>query len=217
MIIIFIILLVSIITIFFIVKKNDDCTPIMKEVIGDYELWTVSDTCKEGMPHTIDKNTIIFPKYLHNIPKLEKDMIINHEKVHLEQRRNINKWNNFYNKFWNYKVYSHPPGFIPKNLVKNKRDNPDTSDFPWACWDNTWWSIPIYTDNTLKNAKVVWYNQKNNNIYNEPPVEWTNFFNSNNIITQSEHPNEISAVYIGKNNFTTNAGKLLYEFIKNNK
>jgi hypothetical protein len=197
-----------------IVRKNNDCTPISKETIGDYQIWTVPNTCEDGMPHTIDKNTIIFPQYLNNIPKTDRDSIISHEKVHLDQKRNIIKWKDFYEKSWNYKLYSKPPLFIPNHLIKYKRHNPDTSDFPWTCWNNIWWSIPIYTDNTIKNAKVVWYNQIDNNIYNIAPKEWTEFFNSNNIINQSEHPHEISAIYIAKNNYETKASKLLYNFLQ---
>jgi hypothetical protein len=86
---------------------------------------------------------------------------------------------------------------MPKELIELRRSNPDTDGYPWACWKNNYWSVPIYIlsdDPKLYRINMKWYNVKDNTIDDKPPKEWIDFFGDNN--PQNEHPNELSAVYI---------------------
>jgi hypothetical protein len=120
---------------------------------------------------------------------------IEHEKIHLYQRRNPDNWIQFYKKYWNYEIFKDAPLSMPKELTEMKRANPDTNDAPFACWKNKWWSVPVYkSSNDLKfrDCLVKWWNQETNKIHSEPPNEWVYFFGSK--VSQAKHPHEISAV-----------------------
>ena len=155
----------------------------------------MDETCENGLPHTRATNIIAIPE---SLSKTRIDMIIEHEKVHLHQRRNPYIWKQFYKKYWDYEIFEYPQIInMPIELIEMKRANPDTNDAPYACWKNKWWSIPIYKSNDdLKfiNCIVKWWNQETNVILSDPPDEWISFFGPN--VSQTEHPHEISAVYI---------------------
>jgi hypothetical protein len=179
-------------------RENANCKPIKKEYkkLGEMNswIWTMNDSCENGLPHTRANDIIALPEKL---SERELNKIIEHEKIHLQQRRYPTIWKEFYKKYWDYEIYKLPPIAIPSELTEMIRANPDTNDAPYACWKNKWWSIPIYkSHNDLKfiNCIVKWWNQETNEIFNNPPDEWVSFFGFN--VSQSEHPHEISAVYI---------------------
>ena len=180
-------------------RNEANCKPIHKEykrlgTIGSW-IWTMNKTCENGLPHTRSSNIIALPE---DLSKIQSKKIIEHEKIHLHQRRNPNVWKQFYKKFWNYEIYqSLQAQTMPTELIEMKRANPDTNDAPYACWKNKWWSIPIYKsrdDLKFINCIVKWWNQETNEIFTDPPDEWISFFGPN--VSQTEHPHEISAVYI---------------------
>ena len=70
---------------------------------------------------------------------------------------------------------------------------------------------------SLNNAKILWFydnnNDNDNNIYENPPQEWIDFFGPVESIGQIEHPNEISAVYLtNPENYNSKAFKILYKW-----
>jgi len=179
-------------------RKDDICTPISKEYkkLGPINswIWTVPISCENGMPHTRDENIIAIPNGFSEI-RLPKT--IEHEKIHLHQRRSQKDWIKFYKKYWNYEIFKQPPLSLPKELTEMKRANPDTNDAPFACWKGKWWSVPVYystTDLKFRNCIVKWWNSKTNKIHSEAPDDWLSFFGQK--VSQAEHPHEISAVYI---------------------
>ena len=177
-------------------RKSANCEPIKKEWVDSYWIWTMPDSCEQGLPHTRDKDIIAMPKSYHG----DYDRTIEHEKVHLNQRRNLETWINFYKSSWDYEIFSEPPEFMPKELIEKRRANPDISFHPWCCWRKRWWSVPIYEDDlSLSRAPIMWYDQEQDKISDNPPVEWTNFFG--NKISQMEHPHEISAVILSEKSF----------------
>ena len=188
-------------------RKNANCEPIKKEWFDSYWIWTMPDSCEQGLPHTRDKDIIAMPESYYG----NYDKTIEHEKVHLNQRINPEIWINFYKNSWDYEIFSEPPEFMPKELVQKRRANPDISFHPWCCWRKRWWSVPIYTnDLSLSRAPIIWYDQKEDIILNKPSIEWINFFG--NKISQIEHPHEISAVILSEKSFkndSTPAVKLL--------
>lgn len=155
----------------------------------------VNSQCKEGLPHTTDSNTIIMTESIWN--SNNKETILKHERVHLDQKRNPQKWYEYYKREWDYECYKQPPLGIPNEYINKLRPNPDTTDSPWAIWRNRWVFFPIFNEtNTLKNADIIVWDlqtQKRVNI----PDEWKNKFCKNGECpNQYEHPHEISAVWI---------------------
>ena len=179
-------------------RKGANCTPITKDYtrLGTMDSWilTMPPSCENNMPHTRAENVIAMPK---GFSKDKWEKTIEHEKIHLNQRKDFNNWKKFYKLHWNYDVYENPPEDMPNILVKMKRANPDTCFAPYACWNNNWWSVPVYkslSNLNFQSCPNKWWNQAENKIYNHPPSDWIDFFSYN--VSQSEHPNEISAVYI---------------------
>lgn len=199
-----------------IIRNRNDCTPIKTEQILDsnmkYNLNIVPNSCEDGLPHTTSKYDISIPE---KFMKHDIKYIIAHEKVHLRQRQELNKWTDFYKKYWFYTLHKNPPNNMPNELIKNRRSNPDTDGNVWCCWNSNYWAVPIYNSGkeTLYNIIVKWWDEKNNIITNYPPKEWIDFFGNDNM--QSEHPHEISAVYIEKyirnNKILSEAMNLLIE------
>lgn len=179
-------------------RKNEDCNPISKDYtkLGtiDTWIWVMPTNCENGMPHTRGIDIIAMPE---NFSKTLMAKTLEHEKIHLLQKRNPDKWKQFYSKYWNYEIYHVPPSGMPKELIEMKRANPDTAEEPYNCWKNNWWAIPVYksVDNlNFRSSPVLWWDQSIDQIYNHPPKEWVDFFGTH--VAQAEHPHEISAVYI---------------------
>ena len=174
-------------------RKDADCNPIATEYNDDFVIYTMPKSCEQGLPHTRNNNIIAIPE---NFPEERLHGTLEHEKIHIDQKKNPDKWNAFYSKHWNYKIHDSPPSFMPSYLIDNKRSNPDTANEPWCCWNNRWWSVPVYKENnvSLSQAPIKWYDQKTNQIFDKPPKEWIEFFG--NDIFQLEHPHEISAVLL---------------------
>jgi len=198
-------------------KAREDavCTPIKKEMreFGTVAawIWTVPDSCENGLPHTRNKNVIAMPD---GWSDENSATTLLHESVHLFQRNFSNDWEKFYNNQWNYEIFEEPAPFIPKELIEKRRSNPDTDDKPWCRWNKRWWAVPIYDDYNnprLNQTPIVWYDEKENKILDKPPNEWLTFFGPN--INQIEHPNEISAVLLTNKNSSCLAKNKLIEFV----
>jgi len=177
-------------------RENADCNPIKKEFkdFGNISawIWTVPTSCEQGLPHTRYEDVIAMPE---SYSGSNYDGTIEHEKIHLYQRKYPNEWINFYKDNWNYELLKEPPTNMPKNIIDERRSNPDTSNQPWCCWKNRWWSVPIYKNNfSLSGAPIIWYDAKENKVINGSPPGWTDFFGNN--ISQIEHPHEISAILL---------------------
>jgi hypothetical protein len=174
-------------------------------------IWTVPDSCENGLPHTRNKNVIAMPD---GWSDENSATTLLHESVHLFQRNFSNDWEKFYNNQWNYEIFEEPAPFIPKELIEKRRSNPDTDDKPWCRWNKRWWAVPIYDDYNnprLNQTPIVWYDEKENKILDKPPNEWLTFFGPN--INQIEHPNEISAVLLTNKNSSCLAKNKLIEFV----
>jgi hypothetical protein len=124
-------------------------------------------------------------------------MIMKHERVHLEQKRNPEKWYEYYRRVWDYECSKIPPQGIPQHYIRNLRPNPDTADSPWAIWRGRWVFFPVFDESrTLKSAPVIVWDLKEKRRVNIPD-EWKQIFCKDGICpNQYEHPHEISAVLI---------------------
>ena len=174
-------------------RKDADCNPIAKKYMDDFVIYTMPKSCEQGLPHTRHNNVVAIPE---NFPERRFNITLEHEKVHIDQKKNPEKWKAFYLNKWHYKIHDSPPSFMPVELINNKRANPDTGDEPWCCWKDRWWSVPVYKENnvSLSQATIKWYDQETKQVSNKPPKEWIDFFG--NDIFQLEHPHEISAVLL---------------------
>ena len=206
-------------------RENGDCKPIKKiyEKLGLTESWiyTVPNSCENGLPHTRNHNVIAIPN---NLSFIEVPRTIRHEKIHLNQRLYQNKWKEFYKTYWNYEIFVKPHDKMPNELITMKRANPDTNDIPFARWNNKWWSVPVYKNNDdleFKNCILKWWNEETNEIQLNPPKEWTDFFGSFGTsfydISQMEHPHEISATYLENKNSPIYQFNLysIYDYLSN--
>ena len=158
----------------------------------EYTIAFCDDSCENGLPHTINETTMMIPE------SYSKDRFITtveHEKIHLLQRRHPELWEAWYKLLWSYTIHKTSPPEMPSILIEKRRHNPDTEDKPFACWRGRWWSLAVYNSNptSLLDAKIVWWDEKTDSASSEAPPEWTDFFGKQ---PQDEHPHEIAAQMI---------------------
>lgn len=169
----------------------------------------VNDECQEGLPHTTTATVIRMTPAVWNSPR--RDEILRHEQVHLSQKSQLARWNDFYRKHWDYVCSKEPSPDIPKDLVRRLRPNPDTADSPWALWRGRYMFFPIFDGkNTLKDARIlVWDTELHKEV--DIPSEWrAEFCDSNNECpNQYEHPHEISAEWLTRKSTAPAANSLL--------
>jgi len=158
----------------------------------EYTIAFCDDSCENGLPHTINETTMMIPE---SYSKDRFTTTVEHEKIHLLQRRHPELWEAWYKLLWSYTIHKTPPPTMPSSLLEKRRHNPDTEDKPFACWRDRWWSLAIYNSNptSLLDAKIVWWDEKTGTVSSEAPPEWTNFFGKQ---PQDEHPHEIAAQMI---------------------
>jgi hypothetical protein len=166
------------------VSLNDSKTGI------DYIIAFCDSTCEHGYPHTIDETTIMIPE---SYPKERLTTTVEHEKIHLLQRRYPELWEAWYKLLWDYTIQKNPPESMPATLLNLRRYNPDTQEKPFTSWKNRYWSITIYTSanpGSIAEAKTVWWDQQTGRQSDSPPTGWSDFFGSQ---PQDEHPHEMAA------------------------
>ena len=188
-------------------RRGHNCVPTFTiEGPDGTTIETTSKSCESGMPHTRAGDRIVIPD---SIPEPLKAEIIGHEMVHIYQRRFPDAWRDFYRQKWSFEFHTAPPPNMPRSVIEARRSNPDTWMHPWTAWMGRYWPVPVYTDPkqpSLREAITVWWDTWTNKILNEPPQAWTAFFGRP---TQDEHPNEIAAVMIVTDDYSTEAGRRL--------
>lgn len=169
-------------------------------------LW-MNPSADNGLPHTRPPAYICLPS---NLPKDSLAKTLLHERVHIHQRRYPEKWNEFFEKKWNFKPWS---GRLPPELEKARRLNPDLLPIPFYVWKDTWVPYGSFNDPanpTLKQATTVFFNVKQKVVSKQPPDGWKAFFGS---MTSDEHPWEIAAYLVVDPNKSP-ASKALEEAVK---
>jgi hypothetical protein len=213
------------------VRKSNSCEPKNVIKLNDsktgiqYKIVITADSCEDGMPHTINEDTIMMPE---SYPEHRVAVTIEHEKIHLLQRRYPIIWESWYEKLWRYTIYADPPAEFPHDLIKRRRINPDIENKPYARWIDKegtgWWSLAVFRSefpSSLKDAETVWWNEKTGEQRQTPPPEWITFFGgASGAPAQDEHPHEMAAQMIA--NSTGNKNRILelvkvyeYHFVKN--
>jgi hypothetical protein len=179
-------------------RAGADCNPVyrIQRKMGTIStwIWIMPKSCEQGLPHTRSIDVIAMPE---NLPESKIAEILDHEKIHLLQRRMPESWARFYRIKWDYDLYNEPPIGMPDNLKTMIRANPDTAASPWCCWRKRWWPVPVYklgAKLSLGNSQVKWWDQQKGTVTSNPPDAWTEFFGVH--IHQAEHPHEITAEYL---------------------
>lgn len=171
---------------------RDDCKILRIIPTENGTIEIVNEECQEALPHTTTCNTIRMTESVWNSERY--DEIMKHERVHLDQKRESRKWEEFYRTAWDYELLSSPP---PDLSNTNLRPNPDTAEKPWAVWRGRYLFYPTYgPQHTLRGAKVrVWDLHKKE--YVALPPEWRDeFCHKGRCPVQYEHPHEMAAEYV---------------------
>ena len=186
-------------------RRGNNCMPIFKVAGPDGTIIeTTSKSCEAGMPHTRVGDRIIIPD---SIPEPLKAEIIGHELIHIYQRRFPEPWRDFYRRSWSFELHDAPPAGMPASIIEARRSNPDA--LSWCSWMGRFWPVAVYTSPkspSLREAVTVWWDTWSNKILTDAPDAWTAFFGRP---TQDEHPNEISAVKLVIDDYSTEAGRRL--------
>lgn len=210
----YIILLLGLIAIFFAWHRMyDPCTVYRRIQTEDGIIEIVDEKCQEGLPHTSNSNTIRMTQARYDGPNL--DTLLTHERVHLDQKRNPEKWRNFYKQVWDYDILKEAPPSVPSIYKNCVRPNPDTSDSPWAVWKNRYVFFPNYGEQgTLRSARVyVWDLVLQQQV--GVPEQWkSHFCERDQCPHQIEHPHELSAEYIASN-IRSDAAKQVLQYYNN--
>ena len=167
---------------------------------------TTSKSCEDGLPHTRTGGRIMLPD---SLPVPLRAEVIAHEMIHIYQARDPDAWAAFYKRSWGFDIGTTPPAGIPSSVTDARRSNPDTWRAPWCCWKERWWPVAIYTDPvhpTLRQARTVWWDDYRRTLLLEAPDEWTAFFGD---VSQPEHPHEIAAVLLVRQDRQSEAGRRL--------
>jgi hypothetical protein len=192
-------------------RKGQSCMPLREESGPDgTTIVTAQASCEAGMAHTRPGDRIVIPE---SVPGPVRSETIQHELIHIYQRRFADEWKKFYRQSWSFEFQAAPHADIPDSLIAAKRSNPDTWDpamgGPWVRWMSRYWPIPIYTNTALpqlRDARTVWWDEWRKEILTEAPDTWRAFFGSP---AQEEHPHEIAAVLLTAGDTTNEAGRRL--------
>jgi hypothetical protein len=192
-------------------RRGQLCAPRGREAgPAGTTILTVSKSCEDGLPHTRAGNRILIPD---SIPPPLRQETLEHEMIHIWQRRFPQAWIDFYRRNWSFEFHDAPPSDMPTDLIQARRSNPDTWDpdtgGPWACWMGRYWPVPVYRDPQqprLRDAITVWWDTWKRTILTAPPIAWSAFFGTP---AQDEHPHEIAAVKLVAGDRATEAGRRL--------
>lgn len=175
-------------------EEQDDCKVLERIKTEDGTIEIVEETCKEGLPHTTNSDTIRMTKKNYESDGIKSLLV--HERVHLDQKRNPEKWTKFYKQNWDYDITAKSP--LPEHLTKLVRPNPDTAAAPFAIWRERYVFFPkMKEDMKLKTAEVqVWDLSENKEV--DIPEQWKARFCDTSVGCphQYEHPHELSAEFI---------------------
>ncbi len=136
-----------------------------------------------------------------------REETIQHELIHIMQRRDPATWSKFYETQWDFTLNERPPSDMPQSVIGARRSNPDTWETPWPCWRGRWWPACVYKDPAAPNlryATMIWWDAGHKQLTTAAPPEWIAFFGRP---SQEEHPHELAAVYLTSGDNSSEAGR----------
>lgn len=162
---------------------------------------------ENGLPHTRPPATIWFPQYMIRDKSFTGTFL--HECIHLHQRSNKKKWNDFYRNSWSFEPWT---GQMPKEIEERRRINPDTMRQPFYIWRGKWIPVLVFERPgaaDLLACKLLWVEPSGAWSQVAPPG-WEEFFGT---VSGSicEHPHEMAAYFLSDNEnpFDSQAANIL--------
>jgi hypothetical protein len=148
-------------------------------------------TADGGMPHTRPGGIICYPDF-----KLNSGTTLIHELWHVHQRL----FNNLWLKTFNSLGWTMWKGELPEQLDKARRYNPDTIDYPFWIFADSWIPLPIFKDISKPNVAEVeiwFYNPKLQYHIKRVPDELSLYF-PDLPPAAYEHPRELTAYMLSE-------------------
>ena len=171
-------------------------------------VWMDPDSDK-GLPHTRPPNLICIPT---NISESSLTSTILHEQVHISQRIYPSQWSKILETAWSMTPWT---GDLPEDILLRRRINPDLVLGPTFQWKGDWVPVAIFkslTSPILNDVDIVWWQISTRSIHRQAPPGWEDYFGP--VDNGHEHPYELSAYMIEKDNSTTTAYKELKTYLK---
>jgi len=188
--------------------------PVFKE-IKHSDLWPhgqvvwMDPESDLGLPHTRPPNLICLPSI---ISESSLTSIVLHEQVHLSQRIYPSQWSKVLESAWSMTPWK---GELPSDIELRRRINPDLILGPLFQWKNDWIPVAVFkslTSPVLNDVDIVWWQNSTRSVHRQPPPGWVEFFGS--VDSGHEHPYELAAYMIEKDNSSSEAYKQLKTNLK---
>lgn len=177
-------------------REHLSYTPMTNETkpwILNTEIVTMHPTAEAGLPHTRPPNLICMPIYY---PEERMNETLNHEFIHIDQRRRKYKWDAFFEREgWT----SVPQSEIPQRWLQRCRLNPDTIDERFWAYKNRYIPLPLYEREDkpdLRQVVIQWWDKETGIKANTPPRLFQERYGP--MPAQPEHPRELAAVELAK-------------------
>jgi hypothetical protein len=159
-----------------------------------WKFWISRNNLELSMPYTID-NYIVIPELKLN--SISTNTLI-HEKIHILQRKNQEKFNNYYKKLYPFLFNKVDNKIIPYELEKKHMTNPDSNNTHWIyrIHNKLWLPLLIYdkqTNSCIEYAYPVLFANDNVMIDINKPNKLRNLFQNMPNDISLYHPNEIFA------------------------
>ena len=106
-------------------------------------------------------------------------------------------------------------GSVSSDIELRRRINPDLILGPLFQWKGEWVPLAIFkslTSPVLNDVDIVWWHTTTRTLHRQAPPGWVDFFGP--VDSGHEHPYELAAYMIEKNNSSTKAYKELKTKLK---
>ena len=162
----------------------------------------------KGLPHTRPPNLICLPS---NTPDSSLTSTLLHEQVHLSQRQYPSQWSKILEEAWSMTPWMDE---FPADILLRRRINPDLILGPIYQWKGEWVPLAMFkslTSPVLNDVDIVWWQISTRALHRQAPPGWVDYFGP--VDSGHEHPYELSAYMIEKDNSTTTAYKELKTYL----
>lgn len=179
---------------------NDYCSKYNK-IINDWRFIKISNKIDKGMPFTVDKYIFLCDELLNNFDKnkINKGFIdtLIHEKIHIIQRFDQKKFNEFYKN--NLNILYNNDLFITEYWKKKHLKNPDGLDINWIYKYNNSYYLPllIFQNDNVEQV-IIKLNKKLQTTKDFVNIRKFPLFNNIPYNISPYHPNELAAYILPK-------------------
>jgi len=157
----------------------------------DVTIVILSPSAEGGMPHTRQPNVICLPAYY---PEDRLAETMEHELVHIDQRRNPEAWRQ------ELAAHGWTPASseeIPQQWLSRVRINPDTHSAQFWKWAGRYIPLPLFEREdkpVLREISIRWWDTADQRLHSQPPTSFTQKYGSLSA-SAAEHPYELYAYH----------------------